>query len=154
MIERWTPVCTIRPGRLERGRDVGRAAEHALGSPTTAATLVDAVDAVLQRQHDGVGTDQRRRASAAPSRCRTPSPRRSTTSTGPIARGVAFGRALHDEIAELGALHLEPCSRIASRCAPRAMNVTSCPALREFRAEITAHRARTQRIANRIRIDC
>ena len=50
MIERCTPVWTISPGAFERRRDVRRAAEH-VPLADHRRDLVDAVDAVLQRQH-------------------------------------------------------------------------------------------------------
>ena len=57
-IRRCVPVCTIRPGRFERGRDVRGPAERAVLARHR-RDLAGAVDAVLHRQDDRVVAEHR-----------------------------------------------------------------------------------------------
>ena len=52
----------------------------------------------------------------------------SDTSTGPTSAGVATARAGWTRTSPSTLATLRPCERIATRCSPRATNVTSTPA--------------------------
>ena len=117
-------------GRGKRRRDVGHAAEHRRLADRAASSPC-AVDAVLQRQDRRVRPEHRR-----DERQRGGVVVRLDGDDDDIdradARRVVFGPAGTVKSPSTGLRISSPRSRMAARCAPRAMNVTSCPARASF----------------------
>ena len=104
-MRRCVPVCTMRPGDFERGRDVGRAAERARLAGDR-GDLARAVDAVLQRQDDRVVAEHRRQQRQR-RRVVVGLDRDEHEIDRTDLRRVLLGAAARDEVAERGALDLE-----------------------------------------------
>ena len=130
-------------GPLERGRDVGRAAEH--------VRLADHRGAPHRRCRRRSAASARRcpgrsaaSASAAPWRCRTPSPTRSPRRPGRSAPCRSPRGARTTKSPSLALLISSPraANRLEVRAARDECHVLAGPG--EFRAEIPAHRTRPE----------
>ena len=111
--------------RSERGRDVGRPSERSLFARDR-RDLDRAVDAVLNGQHGRV-TAEHRRQERQRRRVVVGLDRHDDRVHRADARRILLGRRpTRKSPRELWTCR--PRSRIAARCAPRAMKVTSCPA--------------------------
>ena len=85
------PVCAMTPGSADRRRDVGDAARSLRSAPTTRADALDALDAVLERDHDAARREQRLDRSRPPdsvSHSLTRTGRRRTSRASPGRRST------------------------------------------------------------------
>ena len=114
-------------GACDGRDDISRPANRGVISKDRGQPL-DAVDAVLQRDHTGVGADQRARLLARRLGIPQLDGEQHHVDRSDLLRVIGDVDVLEMQVALSVLSIFRPSRRMASRCAPRAMNATSCPA--------------------------
>ncbi len=125
--EAGPPTWRIRPGPARKLKILATPTSTS-SDPITAAIWEDASTPFCSGRTTVPGPIILRIARAASGTCHAFTAKR-TRSTGPVSAGSSVACAGRTTKSPRTLSTRRPCSRIAERCSPRAMKVTSCPAI-------------------------